>query len=107
MGIHSGLEPDPSFPAGEIERCIHETLADQANVQEILRPRSPSVCEPEIDSLVVVEIVCAVEEAIGVRLPPSFVPRGGYRGVADCVRHVLAQARTVWPELVKEEEHHE
>ena len=107
MGTHSELDSDPSFPAGEVERCIRDTLSDQADVQDALRPRSTSAYEPEIDSLVVLEIVCAVEEAIGVRLPPSFVPRGGYRDVADCVRDVIAQARTVWPSLVKEEAHHE
>ena len=107
MDIYSGFDPDPSFPAGEVERCIRDALSDQADVQDAVRPRSTSAYEPEIDSLVVLEIVCAVEEAIGVRLPPSFVPRGGYRDVADCVRDVVAQARAVWPSLVKEEEHHE
>ena len=107
MGSYSVFDPDPSFPAGEVERCIRDTLADQADVQDTLRPSVSSACEPTIDSLDVVEIVCAVEEAIGVRLPSSFVPRGGFRDAEDCVRVVVEQARISWRSSVKEEQHHE
>ena len=107
MDIYPGLKPDPSFPAREVERCIRDTLADQAGVQDVLRPRPTSACEPEIDSLVILEIICALEEAIGVNLPSSFVPRGGYRNVEECVADVTSEARSVWSGLVKEEVHHE
>ena len=107
MNIHPGIKPDPSFPAREVERCIRDTLADQAGVQVFLRSQPTSACEPEIDSLVVVEIICAIEEAIGVILPSSFVPRGGYRDLEECVADVVSEARSVWPDLVKEEVHHE
>ena len=107
MGAHPGIKPDPSFPAREVERCIRDTLADQAGMQDVLRPQPISACEPEIDSLVVVEIICAIEGAIGIDLPSSFIPRGGYRDAEECVADVMSEARSVWFHLVKEEVHHE
>ena len=107
MGIQIRLQPVPGFPAQEVERCIRDLLNDQADVQEALRPRPTSACEPEIDSLVVVEIICAIEEVTGVTLPQSFVPRGGYQDTEACVEDLVSKTRSVWPHLVKEEEHHE
>lgn len=107
MGIHSKIMPDPGFPARDIEKCIRDALADQAGAQSALRPRPTSACEPEIDSLVVVEIICAIEEILGVSLPASFAPRGGYEDAEACVADLLAETRAVWADLVKEEQHHE
>jgi acyl carrier protein len=107
MGIHSKIINSPSFPAQDIERCIRDTLADQVGSQKVLRPRTTSACEPEIDSLVVVEIICAIEEILGVSLPPSFSPRGGYEDADACVADLMTETRAVWASLVKEEQHHE
>ena len=62
------------FPAADVEACIRDELADQALDQAILRPGrattatpiAPRSWEPEIDSLVVVEVICAVEELLGI-----------------------------------------
>ncbi len=50
---------------------------------------------PRSNSLVVVEIICAIEEIIGVNLPPTFAPRGGYDDVEACVADLLAETRAV------------
>jgi acyl carrier protein len=107
MGIHSKIITSPSFPARDIERCIRDTLADQAGSRNVLRPRTTSACEPEIDSLVVVEIICAIEEILGVSLPSSFSPRGGYEDVEACVADLMAETRAVWADVIKEEQHHD
>ncbi len=107
MGIHTRVVIDPSFPAREIERCIRDALADQVGAQNVLRPRPTSACEPEIDSLVVVEIICAIEEILGIRLPASFAPRGGYEDAESCVADLMAETRGVWVDLVKEKQNHE
>jgi acyl carrier protein len=101
MSIHSTM----SFPAQQIERCIRDLLADQGGSQSILR--TTSACEPEIDSLVVVEIICAIEEIVGVSLPSSFCPRGGYEDVEACVAGLMAETRAAYVNIVKEEQHHE
>lgn len=103
MGIHSEVV-DSGFPARDIERCIRDALADQAAAQNALRPRQVSACEPEIDSLVVIEIICAIEEALGVSLPDSFVPRGGYDETEVCVADLMAKTQAVWVDLVKEKQ---
>lgn len=107
MGIHRRFVADPNFPARDVESCIRDALAEQAKAQSILRPRATSACEPEIDSLVVVEIICAIEEVLGVTLPPTFAPRGGYDDVEGCVADLLSVSRAVWVELAKEKEHHD
>ena len=107
MSIHSQIKAGPSFRAQDIESCIRDALADQVGAQNALRPRTTSACEPEIDSLVIVEIICVIKEIIGVKLPSSFAPRGGYDDVESCVAGLMAETQAVWNDLVKEEQHYE
>jgi|SRR5450631_3119382 acyl carrier protein len=88
-----------AFPQTEIESRIREALRAEQGAQQILRPVSAS--DPEIDSLVVVEIICVIEEAIGINLPTSFAPRGGYEDVDSCVSDLISKTRVVWDERVK------
>ena len=96
-----------SFPARDIEVCIREAPAAEQSTQKLLRPKVGSACEPEVDSLVVIDVICAIEELLGVRLPTSFAPRGGYDDVEACVSDLLSETRAVWVDLVKkaEEQH--
>ena len=102
-----------AFPAADVEACIRDALQEQADTQAILRPPSAGASpagsgwEPEIDSLVVVEIICSIEELLGVPLPASFAPRGGYASVEACVRDLLTAAHGVWDEATKNEEEDE
>jgi acyl carrier protein len=107
LGIHSRFTAGPGFPAREVEDCIRQALDQQVGTQVVLRPRVASACEPEIDSLVVVEVICAIEEILGVSIPPTFIPRGGYGDVDACVSDLLAEARAVWVHLVEEKQHHD
>lgn len=107
MAILERFVTDPNFPAEEVEACIRDSLHAQAGSQAALRPGVASACEPEIDSLVVVEVICAVEELLGMSLPASFSPRGGYEDVAACVADLITKTRAAWIEHTKVEEHHE
>lgn len=94
------------FPALAVEACIRDELQRQTESQEFLRLPKPSDSpkwEPEIDSLVVVEIICAVEDLLNVTLPETFAPRGGYDSVEDCIADVVASASAVWHEVIKKE----
>jgi acyl carrier protein len=107
MGTHTAVPTAGHFPAVEVEACIRETLGAVQSDQQVLRPRAASACEPDIDSLVVIEVICAIEELLGVRLPTSFAPRGGYDGLEACVSDLLAETRVAWLALVKQaEEYH-
>lgn len=68
------------FPAAEVETCIRDALAHQAADQAVLRPANPRTAagpswEPEIDSLLAVEVICAVEQLLGIKLPATFPRR--------------------------------
>lgn len=107
MGIHAPIPIAGHFPAREVEACIRAALDAEHGAQQVLRPRTGSACEPEVDSLVVIEVICAIEELLGVALPTSFAPRGGYDDVEACVSDLLSETRDVWGELVKQvEDHH-
>jgi acyl carrier protein len=103
------------FPAGELEACIREALADQAADQAVLRPGRlttatsvvPRSWEPEIDSLVVVEVICAVEELLGIEIPATFSPKGGYDSADACVNDLMSEAKTAWTKAMKEKQTNE
>jgi acyl carrier protein len=101
------------FPTAEVEACIRGALANQAAEQSLLRPiraqpAAPSRSwEPDIDSLVAVEVICVVEELLGVELPGTFSPKGGYASVDACVNDLIAEAKAVWAEATKEKKTHE
>ena len=98
------------FPAAEVEACIRTALAAQAADQAVLRPGgvtnsgAPRSWEPEIDSLVAIEIICAVEELLGVKLPATFSPKGGYDSVEACIDDLLSETKAAWIEITKEEQ---
>ena len=107
MASHYPVVPaSADFPSAEVEACIRESLKAAHATQEILRSQEGSACEPEIDSLVVIEVVCAIEELLGVTLPTSFAPRGGYESVEECVSELVSQTHAAWTEVVKPEVHH-
>jgi acyl carrier protein len=91
-----------AFPRAAVEARLRGALEVQAEDQAVLRDRAPltrsarSSWEPEIDSLVVVELICAVEEQLGLKLPTSFAPRGGYNSAEGCIRDLLAKTEAVW-----------
>jgi acyl carrier protein len=103
------------FPAADVETCVREALADQAADQALLRPGraatitpvAPRSWEPEIDSLVVIEVICAIEELLGVEIPATFSPKGGYDNVEACVNDLMSQARAVWTEATNEKQTNE
>ena len=102
MAISLQLPLRVAFPRDAIEARLRSPLATQAADQAVLRdrptppPLARSSWEPEIDSLVVIELICAVEEQLGLKLPTSFAPRGGYDSAEACIRDLLAKTEAVW-----------
>lgn len=107
MEILSTVHVSRSFPAAEIDRRIRETIAEQKARQGALLLSTRSACDPEIDSLAVVEIIIAIEEILGVTLPPSFEPRGGYTDVEACVSGLTAEIREACKGRFREEQENE
>ncbi|WFU14406.1 acyl carrier protein [Bradyrhizobium sp. CB3481] len=104
-----------AFPAAQVEACIRDALILQAADQAILRLHVPATTGivpgpswgPEVDSLVAVEIICAVEEMLGLKLPATFSPRGGYDCAEACVNDLMSQAQMVWEQSMKETQNHD
>ena len=105
VGIYRPLF-EVGFPADDVEGCIRDALDAEQTSQQVVRPQAKSACAPEVDPLVVVEVICAMEELLGVTLPTSCAPRGGYDDVDACVADLLAQTQAVWLELRKQKEEH-
>ena len=70
-------------------------------------PIAPRSWEPEINSLVVVEVICAIEELLGIKIPPTFSPKGGYDSADACVNDLMSEAEAAWDEITRETENHE
>jgi acyl carrier protein len=104
------------FPAAEVEACIRDALLDHAADQAVLHPNpgvgtavpiAPSSWEPEIDSLVAVEVICAIEELLGIEISPTSAPRGGYDSTEACLNDLMSEAKAAWDAVTKERESHE
>lgn len=50
----------------------------------------------EVDSLVVVSILCAVEPILGFELPESVVRTGGYSSVRSAVDQLMPRIEAQW-----------
>ena len=102
--MHIQIPTTGEFPEKEVEACIRDALAAELDAQQILRPRAASACEPEVDSLVVVEVICAIEELLGVELPTSFAPRGGFSSIDGCVSSLVAETQAIWDGITEKAE---
>jgi hypothetical protein len=62
-------------------------------------PKDPSVAAVApvpMDSLVVVEILCSVEDVLGFQPKDATVRTGGYNSVQDALDHMMPRLETQW-----------
>ena len=93
------------FPAQAAEACLRDAIAAAAADQAAIRTSGGSNSgekaagwEPEVDSLVVLTALTALQEQFGIELPDDVVPSGGYADTEACIRHLLQRARAAWGE---------
>ncbi len=93
------------FPAEAVEACLRDAIAAAAADQAAIRTSKSAGSsgreagwEPEVDSLVVLTALTALEEQFGIKLPDDVVPPGGYADAEACIRHLLQRARATWSE---------
>ena len=91
------------FPTAEIEARLVAELIEavkaEAEIKEIDIP--PTVAEQRamkiaIDSLVVVDLLVAVEPILGFELKDNVVRKGGYATVDDAAAHLLPRIEKEW-----------
>lgn len=87
------------FPEEVVEAAIRDEIA-RAPAD---RPPTKGGWRPEVDSLVVVMVTLRVERELGITLPETVMPAGGFDDVEACVRSILAQSRTLWMEKQRQE----
>jgi hypothetical protein len=92
-----------TFPLASVETCFRaeliEAIESEASIKGVSLPVSPAEIAKtsfQIDSLVVVGILCAVEPIVGFELPDSVVRAGGYRSVENALEQLLPRIEKFW-----------
>lgn len=91
------------FPRHELELLLTDELMLAAETEagmlgtSMPTQRTQAITAPvPIDSLVVVEILCAVEPLLGFPPPDATVQSGGYVSVKDALDHLLPRLESQW-----------
>lgn len=90
------------FPAEAVEACLRKAIAtattDRGGVPSTVEGRDAGSAgwEPEVDSVVALEAIIAVEAEFGIKLPDDVVPPGGYADIEECVGSMLRAARAAF-----------
>lgn len=92
-----------SFPAAAIETSLRgeliQAVKDEASIRGIALPTLDvgiAKVAFQVDSLVVVSIICVVEPIVGFELPESVVRTGGYRSVDSALYQLLPRIEAGW-----------
>lgn len=92
-----------AFPAAAVEGCLVAELIDaaktEAEIREIDVPTTTAgqrAMQISIDSLVVVELLIAVEPILGFELKGSMLKKGGYACVDDARDHLMPRIQKEW-----------
>jgi hypothetical protein len=76
-----------------------EAIKAEAAIMGVKLPAAPAQVAQmpfQVDSLVVVSILCAVEPIVGFELPESAVQAGGYASVESALEHLLPRIEKLW-----------
>lgn len=101
------LAPSPpaivAFPKSAVEAALRGELIEavkiEASIRGIALPTAPdhiAKAAVQVDSLVVVSILCAVEPIVGFELPDSVVHAGGYVSAESALGHLLPRIEKEW-----------
>lgn len=109
MSLTTKIETIPKvFQSAAIEAALRDALIsnvqDQATMYGVELSESLSDVSKQsvsIDSLIVVEILCAVEPLVGSELPQKLVKEGGYDSVDQAVDHLMPKIEKVWQKSQK------
>jgi acyl carrier protein len=95
-----------SFPTPEVEKCLRDELIEavksEAAVKGDALPATPAAIATttfQIDSLVVVSLLTAVEAVIGCNLPDIVVRAGGYTSVEQALEQLVPRIENHWAKI--------
>ncbi len=91
------------FPSTTVEATLRDELVEAVKIEASIRGVGLPVARADIakasvhiDSLVVVSILCAVEEIVGFEVPESVVRVGGYTSVDSALGQLLPNLEKLW-----------
>lgn len=92
-----------AFPLAAVQSCLLAELTllaeTEAQIRGIDIPKSPPALlkmAVPLDSLSVVDVLCAVEPVIGFELKDSLVRTGGYGSIEAAMDHLVPRLEAVW-----------
>lgn len=92
-----------TFPRAVVETCLMDELIHAVTAAAAIRgiavtsaPADIAGAGFEIDSLVVVSILCVVEPILGFELSESVVRTGGYSSVRSAVDQLVSRIEAQW-----------
>lgn len=91
------------FPVAAVQATLRSELVEavkaEASIKGVALSAAPADIAKaafQVDSLVVVSILCAVEPIIGFELPESVVRTGGYTSVDSALAQLLPRIEAKW-----------
>ena len=91
------------FPLADVELVLRDELIEAAEVEAATQgatfPSSPaqaSVAPVRLDSLAVVDLLCALEPVLGFAPMDTTVRTGGYGSVEEAVSHLMPRLEAQW-----------
>jgi len=91
------------FPSAAVETDLRSELIEVVKAEAMMKgvalPAAPAAIGSapfQIDSLVVVSILCTVEPLLGIELPESVVRTGGYSSVDQALAQLVPRIEAYW-----------
>lgn len=92
-----------AFPTADVQTCLLAELTllaeSEAQVRELDIPNAPAALLKmaiPLDSLSVVDVLCAVEPIIGFQLKDGVVRTGGYGSIEAALDHLMPRIEKAW-----------
>ena len=99
---HPALKTN-TFPSAAVEACLRgelvETIKSFAKIKGLALPSAPDKIATtpfQIDSLVCVEILCAIEPIVQIQLPEKVVQAGGYGSIDAAIKNLIPCIEAEW-----------
>lgn len=92
-----------AFPDTDVRSCLAIELTTiaklEASVRQITLPSDLTLLLKtpiRLDSLSVVDAICALEPIVGFELRESIVKTGGYSSIEAAIDHLMPKIQTAW-----------
>ncbi|WP_242187223.1 hypothetical protein [Sphingomonas sp. CARO-RG-8B-R24-01] len=92
-----------AFPKAAVEQCLLDELVEAikavAKIKGTPLPTGPGqvrMMPVQVDSLVCVDILCAIEPILKIELPESVVRAGGYGSIDSAIANLVPRIQKEW-----------